>query len=386
MSDPDFTAENIANGVNILGITGTLSAGGIGFRKLANSLTFHSCGIKTDGTAWCWGENRWSQLGIGISDGRRYIPTIVADPGPWRDISNGGKHTCGLKANGTAWCWGIGSYGQLGNGATNEKSIPTEVSDLGPWQSISVGGSYSCGIKANGTAWCWGVGRYGEIGDGTTYRRLVPVAVSDPGPWAVIEASRSDERGHTCGIKSDGTLWCWGAGSDGQLGLGTGYTPSRQKTPASVADAGPWQMVSNGEIHTCGVKVDGTGWCWGAGSDGQLGNGGAADQLSPVQISEPGPWKDIEAGQFHTCGLKVDGTLWCWGAGSYGQLGNGGTAEQLLPVQISELGPWMSLSVGLRHTCSRKTVGSTWCWGYGFKGSLGIGPSGNKLSPSEIEN
>src|SRR6185436_13349761 len=87
----------------------------------------HSCGILLDGTTMCWGNNVGGQLGVG-SDIGRFDPTLVSGHHTFIQISASTvAHTCALKANGEAWCWGQGDFGRLGNGTLVQQNSPTLV-------------------------------------------------------------------------------------------------------------------------------------------------------------------------------------------------------------------------------------------------------------------
>jgi hypothetical protein len=256
----------------------------------------HSCGVKTDGTAWCWGDNVFGQLGDGTTTDR-WTPAQV--PGSWSSLTAGGAHSCGVKTDGTAWCWGNNGVGQLGDGLDNSQSS-TPIQVPGSWSSLTAGGHHSCGVKTDGTAWCWGANWAGQLGDGTTTDRWTPTQV--PGSWSSLTAGGA----HSCGAKTDGTAWCWGHNGFGELGDGT--TTDRW-TPTQVP--GSWSSVTAGGAHSCGVKTDGTAWCWGHNGFGELGDGTTTDRTTPYQV--PGPWTRLTAGSWHTCGVNTDSTAWCWG-------------------------------------------------------------------------
>ena len=106
----------------------------------------------------------------------------VGGAGSWASISAGNGHACGLKVGGTLWCWGSDSYGQLGNGATTGDQIsPVQESTAATdWVSVSAGSSvtmpHTCAIKTNGTLWCWGSDAMGQLGNGaTTGNQVSPV-------------------------------------------------------------------------------------------------------------------------------------------------------------------------------------------------------------------
>ncbi len=312
----------------------------------------------------------------------------AAMPGAtYRQISAGRDHTCAVAPNATAWCWGGNAYGQLGNGTLTQGTVPAMVNLTGTWRSISAGAYHTCGIQSNGQGYCWGANFTGQLGDGTATNSALPMPVAGSATWISISAGGWDLKGHTCGIKSDGTAWCWGAGGFGQLGNGT---IGASLIPVQEISIGPkWRSISAGAYHNCGTLTNGAAWCWGANYLGQLGNGTTANASQPVAVSNPGPWMAISAGGVtvdlsHTCALRTTGRAWCWGAGGHGQLGNGGTANQLNPVPVATAAVFRTISAGGLHTCATRSVLGARCWGKGSDGQLGTGGLGSTLVPAVV--
>lgn len=386
--DPDFTAANIADGVNILGITGTLIDGASSWRLRSlvaggDSLSgagSQSCGIKADGGAWCWGAATYGKLGNGDDTNNQLTPVEVQGSAKWATIRTGQTHSCGLHDDGSAWCWGSGGSGKLGNGGTSDQLAPVEVSGGSKWVDLSIGtgsGNHTCGIKSDGSAWCWGTGGDGRLGDGSGSNQSTPVEVSGGATWIAVSAGGN----HSCGIKIDGTAWCWGAGDNGRLGNGG---TSDQLTPVAVSGGASWTAISVGYRHSCGIQDDGSAWCWGYGAFGCLGNGGTSEQLVPVAVSGGATWIAIGAGGSHSCGIQDDGSAWCWGYGSSGRLGYGGTSNQSTPTAVSGSAKWTAISAGPRHSCGTQSDGSAWCWGWGTYGQLGTGDTSNSDVPVQV--
>jgi alpha-tubulin suppressor-like RCC1 family protein len=151
---------------------------------------------------------------------------------------------------------------------------------------------------------------------------------------AVAEGDRS-----TFALKNDGTVWAWGANSNGQLGDGT--TVDRH-SPSQIPGFTGVVAISAGFQYTMALKNDGTVWTWGANWYGQLGDGTTTDRYAPVQVLDEGgaPLVDvvsISAGDGVSIVIKNDGTVWAWGANSSGQVGNGTTTNRLVPVQVNSL-------------------------------------------------
>ena len=150
----------------------------------------------------------------------------------------------------------------------------------------------------------------------------------------------------------------------------------------------PWAHVAAGGDASCGIRTDGTLWCWGAGSWGQLGRGSLTDQDQPRQVTTPaaGGWASITAGTTHTCATRTDSTLWCWGNNDSGQLGLGGGTTQDLPRQVTTPATtgWASVTAGGENTCATRTDSTLWCWGNNGDGQLGLGNHTNQDRPRQV--
>lgn len=297
----------------------------------------NSCGIRDNGSAWCWGQGSYGAIGNN-STANQGSPSVVNATGTtgtaWTDIDAGGFHICGIRNDGTGWCWGNDGNGGLGNGATGGNlSAPSPITLTGvtgtAWTKIRNGYSNSCGIRNDGTAWCWGYNYYGALGNGNTTQQTAPVAVSTAGvsgtSWTDISVSIGY---HACGIRNDGSMWCWGYGEDGEMGNNT-YTVTNT-TPKLVDTTGvtgtAWTGVATQQWSSCGIRDNGTGWCWGYNTYGQLGNGTIAMASLPQQISTSNvtgtAWTYLTGGGLYACGVRNDGTAWCWGDPTYGALTN----------------------------------------------------------------
>lgn len=328
----------------------------------------YTCGIRTDGTLWCWGYNEFGQLGDGTAVDKSN-PTQVGISMDWENVSAGGWHTCGVRTGGTLWCWGWNLYGQLGDGTTADKWSPTQVGTSSSWQSVSTGSRHTCGVSTDGKAWCWGNNESAQLGNGwrwgadTTEYTSTPEQVGSSADWRSI----STGDGHTCGIRSDGTAWCWGGNNYGQIGDGTAWT----RLPTQVGTSTDWQSISPRGSHTCGVRADSTLWCWGRNYFGQLGDDSTEDKSTPMQVGVSVNWQSVTAGGSHTCGVGAGGTAWCWGYNGSGQLGDDTIENKSIPTQVVAVGDWERISAGSRHSCGIRTDGAVWCWGDNEFGQLG---------------
>lgn len=375
ISDVDFLPENIRDGINILGVTGSAEPmtdieWDRGFKSVAVTQN-NTCAIMHDGFIRCVGANVHGNLGdSGDTTVNADKFKNIYESGPWKILDGWGVSNCGIKYDGSAWCWGYNAYGALGADIFGTSiTTPVEVAGNAIWTDISHGYHSACGIQEDGSGWCWGDNGEGQFGNGTTGDESTPQPMSGAYKWKKIDVGWE----FACGITDDGKLYCWGEGTEGQLGIGS--TPATQLTPAEISGGGQWVDVSAGRVHACGIKSDHTLWCWGQQSSGRLGNGATATSSisSPVLVNGGHTWKAIGAATNQTCGIITDGKLYCWGSGTYGVLGNGSPSSISSPVQVSGGGEWMSIGSGLsHHICGIKADSSLWCWGHGQYNKTGL--------------
>ena len=334
------------------------------------------------GRLWCWGKN--NNLGLGFADGLdRRLPTQVGSATNWATVSMSNLHTCATRTDGTLWCWGDNSAGALGDGSPENTLRQTlgRVGTANDWSFVSAGWFHSCAIKSDRSLWCWGMNGLGEVGDGTTTNRLTPVRVGSGSDWLTVSSGQYQ----TCGLRSGGTLWCWGGNDEGQLGIGSVEPGSLTSTmgvhpsPNQVGAGSVWTAVAAGENTTCAVRTDQTLWCWGANRHGELADASAQSNVgSPVRLPSSG-WQSVGVGQVHVCALKTDRTIWCWGDNFTGQLGDGTNDPRSVPAAVPGT-TWTSVSARSNTTCGTRADGSAWCWGT----AVGDGTLIDRSSPTRV--
>ncbi len=221
----------------------------------------HSIGLRSNGTVWAWGCSAYGRLGdnctvLPSSSGRSSPVSVVGGFTDWCYVSAGDDHNLGVRTNGTAWAWGDGTCGRLGNNTIVNRSSPVSVvGGFTDWCQVSAGANHSLGVRQNGTAWGWGAGADGRIGNGTIVSVSSPVSVVGGfTDWCQVSAGL----GHSLGVRQNGTAWAWGQGSTGRLGDGTVVNKS---SPVSIAGGlTGWRCVSiytNGN-HSLAVRSDST--------------------------------------------------------------------------------------------------------------------------------
>jgi alpha-tubulin suppressor-like RCC1 family protein len=306
----------------------------------------HSLGVRANGTAWAWGSGAQGQLGDNTIVSKSSPVSVVGGFTDWTQVSASGTHSLGVRANGTAWAWGCNNQGQLGDNTTVSKRSPVLVAGgFTDWVQVSGGNSHSLGLRENGTAWGWGYNGYGNLGDGTTVSKRSPVSVVGGfTDWSQVSAGRS----HSLGVRANGTAWAWGADSFGRLGDNSPATFPGKSSPVSVVGGfTDWTQVSAGGNHSLGVRANGTAWAWGRDLEGQLGTGTTISRSSPVSVVGGfTDWTQVSAGSYHSLGVRSNGTAWAWGSNSLGQLGDNTTVNKSSPISVIEFTDWIQVSAG----------------------------------------
>lgn len=242
----------------------------------------HTCGVTAEGTAYCWGLNLSGELGDGTTT-TRTVPVPVAGGLHFSSVTAGAFHSCGLTPEGMAYCWGNNTEGELGDGTTTQQLTPTPVEGGLSFIALSAGFGYTCGITT-GDAYCWGYNNLGRLGDGGPEEtvRSSPSLVAGGLTFGSVGLASGVVSASTCGLTTAGVAFCWGRNTEGQLGVGT---TANQSTPVSVAGGLSFTLVSTGAHHTCGVTTAGEAYCWGQNDAGELGAGTLTASTVPVKVA-----------------------------------------------------------------------------------------------------
>jgi alpha-tubulin suppressor-like RCC1 family protein len=320
----------------------------------------HSCGVESGGGVLCWGDNSRGQLGNGTAGGRSTVPVAVTGlGGPAALVSTGRDYGCALLVTGAVKCWGANTFGQLGDGTTTDSAVPTQVTGLTGGVrdlSASFNMTHTCAVLESGDLTCWGAGIYASATD-VTVPALYPV-------HNVLSVSVGYD--HACAIVANGGVVCWGNNEHGQLGNGAWgtFTSPGSITPVPVQGLSGVRSVRSGPMHTCGVRYDGTLHCWGYNDRGQLGNGTTLDSNLPGQVQGLNNVTSAAPGSEHTCAALSDGTGRCWGANDAGQLGDGSIRSSPAPVEVTAATSGIiEMSSGYFGTTALLASGSVTQWG-----------------------
>lgn len=374
----------------LFGLWAGLSSAFTGTSQVAPG-QYHTCAVSTDGALYCWGEDADGQLGDGTDGGpATATPQLVTGVTEAIDrIASNNRATCFLAISGNLYCWGDNGFGELGIGVfSDNEPLPTAVVGLGtPVRNVALGGGHACVVDIANQQACWGYNNVKQLGNETASGdQASPVPVLMPNGYLVKTYALGAS--HSCALDVLGRVLCWGSRGGGRLG--DGATSGVRATPAPVLlpdDAGNLDGIADlasGAFHTCALGQGGDVRCWGNNSWGQLGADPvlvAAERFAAPVASFGIDNRQLALGQGFTCVLKVDGTVWCVGDDSYAQLGDGTVgvpAERFVPQPVTGLpGPASAIRAGLFHTCAIIAADqSLWCWGRDHQGQLGDGTVG----------
>jgi alpha-tubulin suppressor-like RCC1 family protein len=333
-----------------------------------------TCGIYNANKVYCWGYNGFGQLG-NSSTTASLSPVSITDTGVLagktvRNIASGSGHRCVIASDAKVYCWGRNSaFGQLGNGTTAQSTVPVAVDASGVLASksitqIATGDQFTCALSSDGLVFCWGLGTSGQLGNAGTASSTVPVAVDTSGALAgktvrQITAGTS----HACALTSDNLAYCWGANSDGRIG--NNVTSSSVSSPAAVTMTGilsgkTISSIAAGGIHTCAIASDNLAYCWGGNTNGQLGNTSTTGSKVPVAVTTSGVLSGktitaISTGTDHTCVIASDSQAYCWGFNSTGQLGNNTLTQSTSAVAVDTSGVLAGKTLRSLNTAYQKS-------------------------------
>ena len=321
----------------------------------------HACVLLADKTVSCWGSNQQSQLGSASA-------ADSATPVPVKFLSNvqaiavGDALTFALLNDGTVVYWGtrITKYEPSTNQYTTVASqYPTPLDGLSAVKTIAAGGrGNGCATLADGSARCWNFNDMGQLGNGTYNFSVDPVVVSG------VSGATSIDFGYAFACaQSTSAVKCWGNNFDGNLGS---FADTTSNTPQTITGlTGTVSKLRTGDSFGCVLMTNGSMQCWGANGDGQLGNGTSGTKATtPVTVTAVPNVADLQAGTTHTCALQSGGTVRCWGQNYDGQIGNGNKNSPVtMPTAVTGITGAIALGVGSYTSCVILTNGSVKCWG-----------------------
>jgi alpha-tubulin suppressor-like RCC1 family protein len=348
---------------------------------------YHTCAVATDGTVWCVGANNFGQLGIGSIDtsSHRYPSQVQKSSGTALTnvvaVASGAKHNCALVKTGQLYCWGDGSYRELGS-TSSSATRATLVSGITDAIAVEAGGDYTCYTRAAGSHHCFGRNDVAQLGYGNT---------SGPNAGGTSVALGTDHgvldldvgTWHTCQRNADGTVDCWGLNMEGEVGDGT---TDQRTTPTQVLNLPNAVAITTGMLHSCAILSDHTVKCWGSNWFSAIGDGSTvSERTSPSAVQNLSDAISIDAGLGHTCVVTMTGQVKCWGTDRSGQLGSGPGEPIGYVYTVAGLSGALAVSAGGEHTCVLH-IGGISCFGDNSKGQVGVSDTSDQISPVAVAN
>lgn len=331
-------------------------------------------GIRNDGSLWGWGTNGLGQLGDGTGQ-TSTLPVPIAGTNRWLTLSACQDKMFAIRTDGTLWAWGhnpanSGSLG-IGRGRDGKQYLPVQVGTLGNWRlvqafpiitnlvaitnvtgvsfqtyNVTMGGA---GIRGAGELWAWGTAL-------STSTNFHPARIGTDGDWRQIFCGP-----RPYGLKQDFTLWEFDAVTEEFTRVGA---------------ESDWSVLAGSERHMLALKTDGTLWAWGANGSGQLGDNTKVDRAVPIQIGVEDDWIDISAGPAHSIAMKADGSVWAWGATGYF------SPHQRVPHRIGADRIWRQAVAGSDYSLGVDGNGALFAWGFPDLTNLPVAYTPTEISPT----
>lgn len=322
-----------------------------------------ACGVTRVGGVACWttGTDAREQktfMRVGTVKHPRVVPHLDQIAG----VAVAETFACAWRASGEIWCWGANDSGQLGDSTRVSRAEPRRVrtSVAAAYVGVSADG-YACLLSSDGRVYCWGSGSDGQLGNGRTEGAvLVPTLVAGEHRFKSISVGADS---HVCAIDGAGIVWCWGENGSGQA---AGSTPGATiRTPQRVDAAQRFEHVSSGNSFTCAVDVRGQASCWGYNRDASLGVGDTTDHLGVQAVRSAVTFTSLIAGFRRVCATTASSQLVCWGLNDDGQIQTGGPKRVVLPTSSPlENARVSALGVGGRSTCILDHAWTIRCWSH----------------------
>lgn len=306
----------------------------------------HGCALMQGGSVRCWGDDSHQQLGQSTPA----KDVFFGDGITIERLAVGGYHSCAVTTDHDVYCWGLNGDQQLGFPEVGDYATPTKVNLGQKVKSVDLGYDFGCALLESNRVKCWGMNNAGQCGYPPVTAHVKPSdPVAIPGDFIAISASLA----HACGLKAEGSVACWGANENGQLGAevqGPGF-----EVPLQSKLVYPARLIATGTRHSCAVlDTDGgpgvtlRAKCWGAGNLGQRGTGdiisvgenqgSMGEGLAAVILPETFVASRIVSALDTSCALSMAGQVTCWGANEYGRLGLGVSVTESIGDEPDEMG------------------------------------------------
>jgi len=361
-----------------------------------------------------WGYREIGRIGDTTSErttsanGRRSAPVQISNFESYDSFTHLSSESRGLQAitaNGQLMVWGYGDNGELGQGDVTNYFSPVQLGGRSAnvaapinftyrgttklptsWYMSSGGQRQAVAIDTSNNLWSWGLNNYGQGGLNHPLNndRSQPMQIAETKDISFTKIDSGET--YSIAVANDGSLWSWGVGEFGQLGL----TSRIARSSATQIGSSSWTSVSTGESHALAISSNGSLYAWGSNRYGQLGDNTKISKSSPVLISTSS-WSDIGTGEFHSIALRNDGRVFVWGRNDYGQLGlnlqnehiGNETAYKSSPVSLGT-SSFVFVTAGKESSFAIRSDKALFSWGANQNGVLGQDDLTFRSSPVQI--
>lgn len=355
------------------------------------------CGLLLNGEVYCWGSERYGELGNGppLDETSAWPMGPVEGMGTIKQLEANRGFVCALSEGHRVWCWGNNYYGQLGDGTARNRATPVLVEGLPDVEQMAVGVGHVCAITTSATLFCWGDNQRGQLGMKEPEKLVRPTFVKGFGH--VEEVALGDRM--TCVKRRDGTVRCIGDNSHGQLGRGVGPDELKQShKPKAVVGLPKVSSIQGYGDMLCALTIEGEVYCWGnkrlptaraqarrkRRMEAGLKVGALPKVGTPTPVDGLDEVRGLAVGKGFACVVNQGGQVYCWGNNRYGQLGSGSQSNRDVPVPVAGIHQASDVWVGSRNGCVRDNIGQMKCWGDNQGGQLGNGGFSTSLVPTLV--
>lgn len=347
-----------------------------------------SVALTADGELYTWGSNTYGQLGNGSTeDSVEPVRVNFPEGVIITSVATGSMHSIATGSDGNLYAWGDNSAGQLGVGNTETARTPQRVRAPEGITLTSVHATVvnSVALGSDGNVYSWGSNLYGQLGTGDTEGSSLPIAAQTPGDirYSAVTAGRN----FTIALGSDRLAYSWGQNQNGQLGSGN-LLDSALPVAVVLPEDTTFTRIDAGNAFAIAQGANGITYSWGQNNSGQLGNGTNNRAEVPTRVIAPAEsgMTIIQAGSEYVIALDAAGTVFGWGTNVYGQLGNGSVRGSSTPVPVSvpEGVVLTSLSANYYHVLALAEDGSLYAWGRNGSGELGNGETTTSRLPVRV--
>jgi hypothetical protein len=327
----------------------------------------HLCMLMTDGSAECVGANDVGQLGDGSTSATSVATPVQVTGGvAFTKLVVGWKQSCGITASGELYCWGQTPPGAAGLPTTS--ASPRRVTAISAVSSVGVGIEFLCALTTQGAILCWGNGGFGQLGDGAAQDRVTPAPIAGNRSYTTVVADWY----FACALTALNEAYCWGQNSHNERGdeqYQAGTQPaSVQATPYRSAASLKLVSLITGFEQACGLDAIGAAFCWGHTHSNRLGGGFGIGLQPPLRVQTPEALRSIGIPFETGCAAAYSGQLWCWGVNLEGKRIPSPFAASLVGYQFPPVRALIGIPVtevtgGMYYTCAKSEAGALYCFG-----------------------